>query len=580
MRALLVSIIRGVVVTGFVIGLGVAGQNEQDSGAKQYPRPRFPSYVTQPNSSEEVKVGVRGLVRNRSGYQGFGMGVVQEGESLAIVPTAIAEDMVVEGIRLALEERGVKVHVLPDYQLVGVSRKHAMELVKARQTYTGEHGFMEGANWINRVFPDPGAAKQWLKQRRSDLYAKLFPPARELPDYLKAIAGQLTRRKVGLAIQEFLKKHPEVKAVFWGKGGGTGLRRALYPYDEKFGGVFTADNRWEAMSRIGSYPADVWQLTEELTLESLAYVDRVEVIDPEGTDVWADISEEQSEKWARGAYQRGHLYLFPNQATGRFGYSVVNYPAFQNDWLSREPIVRLNGTIAGTKGHGGFYPRWKVLLENGFITKVTGGGLYGELLREFLQYPGINEMTYPYHETPGFWYVYEVALGSHPKYFRNPKIMMEPGFSMGPERMAAGVIHWGLGIRVWHDPEAPKESQRWREFAAKHNLPMDHNFHTHTYFSTYKVRLRGAARWMTLVDKGHMTSLDNPEVRALASRYGDPDEVLNQDWVPEVPGINAPGRYEDYAADPWKYAKKVIDQVMEGSYAHFYPAIEETSRGN
>ncbi len=77
MRTLLDSIIRGVVVTGFILGAGAAGQNEQDSGAKQYPRPRFPSYVTQPNSSEEVKVGVRGLVRNKSGYQGFGMGVVQ-----------------------------------------------------------------------------------------------------------------------------------------------------------------------------------------------------------------------------------------------------------------------------------------------------------------------------------------------------------------------------------------------------------------------------------------------------------------------------------------------------------------------
>ena len=285
MRTHLNSIIRVVIVTGCVIGLGVAGQHEQDSGAGKYPKPRFPSYVTQPNSAEEVKVGVRGLVRNKSGYQGFGMGVVQKGESLVIVPTAIAEDMVVEGIRLALEERGVKVHVLPDYQLVGVSRKDAMELVKARQTYTAEQGFMEGANWINRVFPDAEAAKQWLKQRRSDLYAKLFPPARELSDRLKAIARQVTRRKVGLAIQEFLKENPEVKAVFWGKGGGTGLRRALYPYDEKFGGVFTADNRWEAMSRIGSYPADVWQLTEELTLESLAYVDRVEVTDPEGTDV-------------------------------------------------------------------------------------------------------------------------------------------------------------------------------------------------------------------------------------------------------------------------------------------------------
>ena len=577
MRTNLYLIIKVFLFTSLVAALGIAGQNEQDINSKEYPKPQFPSYVVEPNSAEEVKVGVRGLVRNKSGYQGFGMGVVQQNESMLIVPTANAEEMVVEGIRLALEERGVKVHILPDYQLVDISRKSAMELIEAKKTYTGEHGFMEGANWINRVFPDPELAKQWLKQRREDLYAKLFPPDRELPNHLKAVAQQLTRRKVGLAIQKFLKEHPEIESVFWGKGGATGLRRALYPYDEKFGGVFTADNRWEAMSQVGSYPADVWQLTEELALESLAYVDRVEITDPEGTDVWADISQEQSEKWARGAYQRGHLYLLPNQATGRFGYSVVNYPAFQKEWLSREPIVRLNGTIAGTKGHGGFYPRWEVLLENGFIAEVLGGGLYGELLREFLQYPGINEMTYPYHQTPGFWYVYEVALGSHPKYFRNPKILMEPGFSMGPERMAAGVIHWGLGIRVWHDPEAPKESRRWREFTTKHNLPMDHNFHTHTYFSTYRVHLRGAGRWISLVDKGHMSSLDNSEVRALASRYGDPDEVLHRDWVPEVPGINTSGRYEDYAANPWKYAKKVIDQVVQGKYEHFYPSIKNTN---
>src|SRR5438445_1867870 len=39
--------------------------------------------------------------------------------------------------------------------------------------------------------------------------------------------------------------------------------------------------------------------------------------------------------------------------------------------------------------------------------------------------------------------------------------------------------------------------------------------HTHTYFTTYKVRLRNANKWVNLLDKGHMTSLDNPEVRPL-----------------------------------------------------------------
>ena len=77
---------------------------------------------------------------------------------------------------------------------------------------------------------------------------------------------------------------------------------------------------------------------------------------------------------------------------------------------------------------------------------------------------------------------------------------------------------------------------------------------------------------MTLYDKGRMTSLDNAEVRALASRYGDPDRILAQDWVDKIPGINAPGDYmKDYASEPWKSDKEVMDQVEAGTYEYFYP---------
>ena len=84
----------------------------------------------------------------------------------------------------------------------------------------------------------------------------------ELSAHLRGIRGKLGSRNVGQAIQNFLEKHPDVEAVFWRKGGGTGARRSLYPYDAKYGGVFTADNRWEAMSRVGLYPSDVWQLSK------------------------------------------------------------------------------------------------------------------------------------------------------------------------------------------------------------------------------------------------------------------------------------------------------------------------------
>jgi hypothetical protein len=86
------------------------------------------------------------------------------------------------------------------------------------------------------------------------------------------------------------------------------------------------------------------------------------------------------------------------------------------------------------------------------------------------------------------------------------------------------------------------------------------------------VHLRNTDKSITLLDKGHFTPLDDPEVRALASRYGNPDDLLTEDWRPEIPGINAPGNYEtDYAPNPWKVVKGVLDQVAAGTYPHFFP---------
>jgi len=88
------------------------------------------------------------------------------------------------------------------------------------------------------------------------------------------------------------------------------------------------------------------------------------------------------------------------------------------------------------------------------------------------------------------------------------------------------------------------------------------------------VHLRNADRWVTLIERGRLTSLDNAEVRALASRYGNPDQLLTEDWRPEIPGINAPGNYTtDYAPNPWRTVKLVIDKVLGGNYEHFYPAV-------
>jgi hypothetical protein len=565
-------------VAGASCGKTTPSAVDGPTGAEPYPEPRYPSYLKPPSSIEEVLPHVRPLVRNKTGFQGAGLGIAKAGETVTFVLGPDADDLIVRAVKQAMEERGVHVNLVHEYEMVGVSREDAMEYRKIRRSYTSEQGYMEAATWVESNFPQPEAVKTWLKDRRPDLYDKLFPKNRELSPRLREVQQKLLLPNMGQGIQAYLRKHPEVRGIFWGKGGGTFLRRNLHPLEDRFLGLFVVDNRWDVMSALGTYPGDVWQLAEDQTMEPLVHVDKMTAKDPEGTDVWADINEEQARNWARGVYQRGHLYMFPNQATGRFGYSVVDYPAFQKEWLPREPLAVIHGTLAGTVNHTGFFPRWEVhFTDNGYIGEVKGGGIVGDALREFMQLPHINDLAYPFHNEnhKGYWYLYEIAFGTHPKAFRNPAGLDE-GTAI-PERLRAGVIHWGLGITLHHDPGVQTQSQKLLDFTAQYNLPRDHGFHTHTYFTTYQVRLRNANRWVKLLDKGRLTSLDNAEVRALASRYGNPDQLLTEDWRPEIPGINAPGNYAaDYAPDPWRTVKTVIDKVLAGRYEHFFPPVSAT----
>jgi hypothetical protein len=599
-RAITVAILTAAAIAA---ACSRAGQSDTaaNAGKTEYPAPRWPAYFKAPKSVDDLMPAARALVRNQSGLQGKGMGILQTGESVLIVAADDADPMVLEAIKRALGERKITPHLKFVYEMAGETREAAADRRKAREkNHDITHaGIYQASQWMEGQFPNPAEPKAWLKQRRPDVYAELFPG--EKGDVIPAadVKGQprqrprgegtedpdtgavqstdyRTRGAVGEGIKKYLTDHKEIRGVFWGKGGSTGLRRQIYPMQDKFLGTFIQDNVYDLQSQMSTYPGDVWQLAEEQLLEPLVYVDRMESRDPEGMDLGADITEEMAKRWSQGAYQRGHLYMFPNQATGRFGYSFVNYPAFQAAWLPREPIARVQGKLAGTQGHGGFYPRWEITFTNGFITDVTGGGAEGAALKEFIHNDKLNNLTYPYHNQPGFWYLYEIAFGSHPKAFRHPIALMTNG-NTSPERVRSGVIHWGLGIRLWHDPDAPTESKKWREFSEEHNVPFDHGWHTHTYFTTYKVRLRNANKWVNLLDKGHMTSLDNPEVRALASRYGDPNYLLTEDWIPEVPGINAPGDYlKDYAPNPGKYALAVMDRAIKGTYDHYYPAQKMT----
>jgi hypothetical protein len=495
--------------------------------------------------------------------------LAEKGQTVAIFTEPKADEMVLQAIKRAYEERGVKIQMIPESQLLGVTKEEALKSVKALRWFTSEQGYMEAHRWILNAFSDPSVPKKWLKEKRPDLYKAMFEKEETLSQEQVDLARKFGGRNVAQAIVKYLDQHKEVDIVFWRRGGRTNTRRQIEPYHNKLYGNFIFDNRYELMNKASTFPGDVWRLVEERVIEPLRWIDQVRVNDPEGTNFSFEVDEKQALAWAKGAYQQGHLFMFPHQAVGRFPYSAVDYPAFTKEYLYPS-LVKVNGVFAGTGNHAGNYPRIEVHVKDGYVSEVKGGGLYGELWREFLKYPKINELKYPYYDGPGYWWIYEAGTGTNPKFFKRPDENMEGENSS--ERNNAGTIHWGFGLRLDHGPQGPVESKEWVEFAKQNNLPNDHWWHIHNTLPTYQVKIRGTKNtWVTLIDKGELASLRSPEIRALASRYGDPNEVLSDDWAPYLPGINAPGRYEDYAKDPWKTVTMVMKKIEDGSYEYFYP---------
>ncbi len=247
-------------VAGFIVTMGLAPWAYTAEPIK-YPAPRFPSYTKSPKSVEEVMPFARSIARQTTGLQGDGFGILKDGESVALVLTATAEDMVVQAITRAIEERGVKVNLLYEYELAGVSRADAAELRKARRQFSSEQGYIEARRWIDDRFADPEAPKKWLKERRPDLYDVLYPAKAEIPDRLKEVAKKLDRENIGKGIKLFLEKNPNVRGFFWGTGGTTTLRRYVRPYEDKDLGVMVYDNRWTVMSKIFKFLGDVWRMS-------------------------------------------------------------------------------------------------------------------------------------------------------------------------------------------------------------------------------------------------------------------------------------------------------------------------------
>src|SRR5918996_2533234 len=88
------------------------------SGAEntKYPAPRFPSYLKPPKSIDDVMPFARAAVRQTGGRTPFGL--VEKGMTTLIVTEISADAMVLQAVKRAFEERGVKVYIVAENELL------------------------------------------------------------------------------------------------------------------------------------------------------------------------------------------------------------------------------------------------------------------------------------------------------------------------------------------------------------------------------------------------------------------------------------------------------------------------------
>ena len=537
-------------------------------GEAGYPEARFPSYLQKPQSIEEIMPYARDAVKQTGGRTPLGQ--IEPGKTVALFAGERAlvapNPLVLKAIIEAYKELEVKaIVVLPEISDISI---------RLGTGYTSEDSYMEIARWIGYHFLNKEEPRSWLRQKVPEVYAQMYPEEPRQgtlidldPKLVKDLKADPNFRFWSGTPKEYLDKHGEgIDAVYARYAAREGTRKDLGRHANKFYGNFIFDDYNELMSKVPSYPGDLWRLVEERVIEPLAWADQAHITDAEGTDVIFDVTEQEAKDWAESTYYPGHLFLFPHQGTTRL--PAIFYPTLTR-WIAAF-IPKANGVVAGTRSHTGVFPRIEIDLVDGRIVEVRGGGRYGELWRALLDWPKLKEVQYPYYEDigKGYFWAYETALGTNPKFFGRFDQAMQGRWMT--EREAAGVIHWGFGVEVRSD--RPGEEGRFLKFRKKTNAPRGHGFHIHNMFVTFKVRIRGTDRWLTLVDKGRITALDDPEVRLLASRYGDPDEILRQEWIPNIPGISSPGDYEkDYANYPWTHIEKVMAQIEDGTYPYLYP---------
>lgn len=501
---------------------GHAGRLTTDGGTTTTLQARNPAFDT---SFDRLVENARDVVRTPSVKDQWGRSGnipgydIEEGDDVLLVVNSTYDREVVDAFVEAFEREGADTDVL---------NLHFPEKGEAHPWWEEGPGVTYPEDPIDERFkdlrsaktPDERAERGYVLERRH-LY-----PDDEDADWWENVAGE-----------------NDYDLLVYGIGGPTPKDAAERPY------------RYERIpwrkpqslaGNSASFPRDVWGLIDEKTAEIVTEAEEMRLTDPEGTDLqWTNyVTDVYPRK--RPCHVHGHPLL----------------PTSQLD---------TSGVIKGTTNHANAFPAIEVEIEQGKVVSVNDGGEYGDLWGETLEvmreYDGMYgdlweekydewkegpgaDLNYDYYDgSPGMFWLWECAIGTNPKYGRPVGADLTQFEFPLIERLRAGVIHLGMGT-------IPHEMGLKRK-AKEQGLPWGH-VHVHLLFPTLEATMPDG-RTEKIIDDGYLTTLDHPEVREKAAEHGDPDEILDIDWVADMPGISSDGEYEEYAADPkaWLREKTV-----------------------
>lgn len=428
------------------------------------------------------------------------------GDKILIVTDESQDSVVQEAITRAIENRGANANFVTRRDLLE-EFGYPLPDPEERLEFASEGGRREVETWKRIRFP----------HKNGGFGGDGGPPGEE----------ELT--------SDFLQQNPDFDKVYIGNGGPP-RNTAETVGEEKFAGYYFAR---QFPNLLANTPPSALQRVDERLMNLWFNASKVRIRDPQGTSLSWEVSEEDAEYMRNNFYNlSGHVFLYPYQPT-RFRGSRVVFPD------------NANGVIAGTANHAGFHEHINVHVENGVVSKVENGGIYGKLWRKWLE--ETKDVQYPHHPEPGYFYLFEISMGTMPKQIRYPNIFGGTG-DFSDERQRSGVLHLAFGIEI-------EETHDWfedvNEFAKENELPQGHWWHIHTYFNTIELKMRDTGEWITFVDKGQMTLYDDSKVRQAIQEEGrDPDEALRYEWRPAIPEINIQGSYsKNYASDPAQWAK-------------------------